>query len=99
MVVYRDQLNLTVQLPSLNLRNQSGPSFMEQFRQYQACEEWSYFNEKKVAPMKDAYFQVRRGLNQILKCSSFNILLKYLKIVFLACQNIMTNVVWFCCPQ
>jgi hypothetical protein len=54
----RDQLNLTMQLPSLNLRHQSGPSFTEQFRQYQASEEWTYFTEKKVAPLRDAYFQV-----------------------------------------
>ncbi len=53
----RDQLNLTVQLPSLNLRNLSGPSFIEQFRQYQTCEEWLYFTEKKVLPLKDAYYQ------------------------------------------
>ena len=57
--VFRDQLNLTMQLPSLNLRHQSGPSFVEQFRVYQGSEEWSYFNEKKVAPLRDAYFQVR----------------------------------------
>jgi hypothetical protein len=38
---------------------QSGPSFVEQFKVYQASEEWTYFNDKKVSPLKDAYFQAR----------------------------------------
>ena len=39
----------------MNLRHQSGPSFIEQFRIYQTSEEWSYFTDKKVSPLRDAY--------------------------------------------
>ena len=52
------QLNLTTQLPSLNLQTQmSGPSFFEHFQAYQSGEEWKYFIEKKAKQLFDTYKQ------------------------------------------
>ena len=52
------QLNLTSELPSLNLHTQmSGPTFFEHFQKYQSEEEWNYFIEKKAKPLHDVYKQ------------------------------------------
>ena len=54
----KTQLNLTVELPSLNLQTQmSGPTFFEHFQVYQSGEEWTYFIEKKAKPLHDVYKQ------------------------------------------
>jgi hypothetical protein len=47
-------MNLTTQLPSLNLRL-GGPQFFDHFRGYCQSEEWAYFMEKRILPMHDEY--------------------------------------------
>lgn len=50
----RDQLHLTTNLPSMNLR-QPSPTFFEAFKTYSQGEEWRYFLQKKVTPFHDAF--------------------------------------------
>ena len=59
-------LDLTKQLPSLNLR-QSGCEFFTQFQTYCTEDEWEYFISKKVLPLHDVF---TTGFLQLLRDKS-----------------------------
>ena len=59
-------LELTKQLPSLNLR-QSGCEFFTHFQVYCLEDEWEYFISKKVSPLHDAF---TAGFLQLLRDKS-----------------------------
>ena len=52
----KTSLNLQSQVPTLNLRL-AGPQFFDHFRDYCQSEEWTYFTNKKIQPLHDAYRQ------------------------------------------
>ena len=50
----KSSLDLTKQLPSLNLR-QSGCEFFEHFQEYVSSEEWEYFMTKRIIPLHNTF--------------------------------------------
>lgn len=55
----KSSLNLSVQVPGLNLRlsNGGGADFYDFFKDYAKSEEWKYFMSKKVQPLSDNYWR------------------------------------------